>query len=151
MDPSQLMRIVPNETKWRDNNVTIKTRKNKKNDNISWRQCGRVRNQKIYTEKIKSNITDSRRANCYQTTGERLTSSLASHGLVRLALAWFDSADFSFLALINWNLNCKILQNLKEKLPDFAVKMFKTMFCLWSYVSPPICKTWKASRATNHR
>ena len=29
---------------------------------------------------------------------------------------------------------CKILENLREKLPDFAVKMFKTNFCLCSYV-----------------
>ena len=30
--------------------------------------------------KIKKNTTDKRRANCSQTTGERLASSVASHG-----------------------------------------------------------------------
>ena len=33
------------------------------------------------------NITDKRRANCSQTTGERLASSVASRRLLKLALA----------------------------------------------------------------
>ena len=38
--------------------------------------------QKIIESQKSLNITDERRANCSQTTGERLASSTASHGLV---------------------------------------------------------------------
>ena len=43
--------------------------------------------KQVFGEQIsKPNITDERRANCSQTTGKRLASSVARHGLVRLAL-----------------------------------------------------------------
>ena len=54
------------------------------------------RNIYLTTELIKQlqiylirerNIIDKRRANCSQTTGERFAPSVASDGLVRLALA----------------------------------------------------------------
>ena len=88
---------------------------------------------------------------------EQLALSVASYGLVRLALAWFDSATFSFLALLVNKLkkkhfkNMQKLQNLKEKLPDFAVKTFKFILCFWSYVKWSICNTWKASLVSNDR
>ena len=71
--------------------------------------------------------------NCSQTTGEQVDSSVSSHALVRVALAWFDSATFSFLALlVNKKTDilktCKTLQNLKEKRPDFGVKTLRVIF-----------------------
>ena len=48
--------------------------------------CSR-KNELIYSRMATGNITVKRRANWSQTTGERLASSIAWHGLVRLALA----------------------------------------------------------------
>ena len=68
--------------------------------------------------------------------GEQLDLSVASHCLLRLALAWFDSATFSFLALLvnkskNWYFKkLQIIAKFKKKLVYFPVKIFKFIYCL---------------------
>ena len=57
-------------------------------------------------------------------------------GIVTPASAWFDSATFNFLALLVKKSNrktdiwkiCKILKNLKENFPDFALKKVQKHF-----------------------
>ena len=66
--------------------------------NIAGRILEMTRMRKLTN--LTENITNLRRANCSQTTDDRLASSVANHGLVRIALAWFDSAIFSFPALL---------------------------------------------------
>ena len=71
---------------------------------------------------IRSAENKKRRANCSQTTGERLVPSVASHGLVRLTIGWFDSASFNFLALLVNKSNKKLVFLKSQNIEKFEEK-----------------------------